>query len=103
VTRSILEFLLAAQVNARAGSGLYELFKKGGLSDVTCYADAVAVTEFGVARWIWGLDVFARKAAEAGKISSDQAEAWVQGLARRDAEGTFFASMTGFAVRGRRP
>ncbi len=101
-TKRILDFQFEQQVNGAAGRKLYELFRQAPLSDVKVYADAVCVTEWSVAKWVWGLEVFARRAAEAGRVSSDAAESWLKNLGDKDRAGTFFASMTGFAVRGTR-
>jgi SAM-dependent methyltransferase len=99
-TAAVIGFLLRAQVNPRVAGSLYERFRDAGFGDVACYADAVAVTDFAIARFLFGIDVFARRAAEAGCITAAQAEAWLAGLQKRDEDGRFFAAITGYAARG---
>jgi len=101
-TKRILDFQFEQQVNGGAGRKLYELFRQAPLADVNVYADAVCVKEWSVAKWVWGLEVFARRAADAGRVTSVEAESWLKSLGDKDRAGTFFASMTGFGVRGTR-
>jgi hypothetical protein len=59
------------------------------------------VPSISAARIIWGLGVMAGKTADAGALTPS--EAWMADLEARDAAGAFFAAITGFVVRGRKP
>jgi SAM-dependent methyltransferase len=86
--------------HADAGTRLYGLFRRAGLAGVEVYAETVCVRDWPVARMIWGLDTLAAKAAEAGLVTAGEAEEWVADLVARHEAGAFFASITGFVVRG---
>jgi len=102
LTRKILNYHYKHQVNGSAGMQLYGLFKRTTLADVEAYAETVCVTEWPIASMIWGLEVFARKAAAENVISNDEILAWLKDLETRSHNGQFFSSITGFVVRGRK-
>ena len=102
LTRKILQFHYQHHVNGSAGIQLYGLFKRSALTDVEAYAETVCVTEWPIASMIWGLDVFARKAAASGVITQDESVEWMADLQTRSQSGLFFSSITGFVVRGRK-
>jgi ubiquinone/menaquinone biosynthesis C-methylase UbiE len=103
LTRRILNFLVDTQVAPQAGRSLAGALRKAGLADVECYPEAVLLERLAAANLIWGLEAYARKAAGGGAATGAEADAWLADLAERDANGTFFASITGFVARGRTP
>jgi ubiquinone/menaquinone biosynthesis C-methylase UbiE len=103
LTRKIMNYHYQHQTNGSAGIQLYGLLKRSALTDVEAYAETVCVTEWPVASMIWGLEIFARKAAADGAISNDEVLAWLKDLETRSQNGQFFSSITGFVVRGRKP
>jgi ubiquinone/menaquinone biosynthesis C-methylase UbiE len=102
LTKKIMDFHFRHQVNGSAGSRLFGLFKRSPLVDVEVYAETVCVTEWPIASMIWGLEIFARKAAASGVISMTEALGWISDLEKRHQHGQFFSSITGFVVRGRK-
>lgn len=89
--------------NGRAGRSLYRLFRQAGFEEVEVYAEAVCITDWTVARFVWGLDAVLKKITDAGLLTPDETAQWLargQELAMAD---RFCGSMTGFVVRGRNP
>lgn len=102
LTRKILAYHYKHQINGSAGIQLYGLFKRASLQDVEAYAETVCVNEWPIASMIWGLEVFARKAAAENTIPNDDVLTWLKDLETRSHNGQFFSSITGFVVRGRK-
>ncbi|HMP90100.1 MAG TPA: methyltransferase domain-containing protein [Kiritimatiellia bacterium] len=102
LTHNILHYEYSCQKNGSAGTRLYGLLKQAGLQGVEAYAETACVTEWPIASMIWGLEVFAMNAVEAGIITKADALGWVSDLEKRDREGRFFAAITGIAVRGQK-
>ncbi len=102
LTRTILSYHYRHHVNASAGTQLHRLGKEAGLADVETYAETVCVTDWPVAAMIWGLDAITRKAVAEGAVSAADMDRWTKDLERRHRDGTFFGSITGFIVRGRK-
>lgn len=100
LTDKIAAFYRDRQPNGRAGRGLYRLFKKSPLTQVEVYADAVCITDWTIARFIWGIDAMLNKVASAGLISPEDSAQWLQRGQESASAGTFCGSMTGFIVRG---
>jgi SAM-dependent methyltransferase len=102
-TSRLVSFASQSVPHPAVGRRLYGLFRRAGLEGVDAYAETVCVREWPVARVIWGLDVLACKAADAGALTPSETEDWMADLEARDADGAFFAAITGFVVRGRKP
>ncbi len=102
LTRTILAFHFRNHVNGSAGTQLYRLFKDAELADVEAYAETVCVTDWSIAAMIWGLEAIARKAVAEGVVSEADMIRWIADLDQRSRAGTFFSSITGFVVRGRK-
>jgi len=102
LTRTILDYHYRHHVNGSAGTQLYRLFKEASLADVEAYAESVCVTEWPIAAMIWGLDAITRKAVVEGVVSEADMNTWIADLDQRSRDGTFFSSITGFVVRGRK-
>lgn len=102
LTRAVLQVQRRAAARPTVGRELYGLFKRSGLAEVEAYAETVCVRDLPIAAMIWGLDVAAKKAAEAGVIALSDAQAWLGDLAAKNERGEFFASITGFVARGRK-
>lgn len=103
ITGRILSHHCASQVNGAAGRSLYGWAQRARLGEIAIIAETIAITELPVAAYVWGLDGFAKKAAAAGVITPRQATSWLSDLRERDRDGAFFAAISGFGVRGRKP
>jgi SAM-dependent methyltransferase len=102
LTRRILGFLVERQVAPHAGRALPGLLRRAGLASVELYPEVAVLERLAAANRVWGLDVYAHRAAEAGAIEAAEAETWLADLAQQEREGAFLASMTGFVARGRK-
>ncbi len=103
LTRRILDFHHRHHVNASAGIQLHGLLQRAGLADVETYGETVCVTEWPIAAMIWGLDALTTQAVAEGIITAEERTRWNHDLAARTRNGTFFAAITGFITRGRKP
>lgn len=103
LTRTILGHGSDLHRNGWAARGLYGQFREAGFADVGCEASVAHTTEWAVASWAFGLEHFAAEAAKRRLISASEQAAWLADLQARDGAGTFFSSITGCHVWGRRP
>ena len=99
-TRRILHHACSRQGHGWTGRTLYRLFKTSGLMDVEVAAEAFCFTDLPTADFVLGLTASAEAAVQGQAISQRGAEAWIGELHSRHEDGTFFASLTGFGVRG---
>lgn len=103
LTRRILDLHHRHHVNPSAGIQLHGLLQRAGLADVETYGETVCVTEWPLAAMIFGLDAITAQAVAQGIITADERTRWNHDLAERTRTGTFFAAITGFISRGRKP
>ena len=99
-TDMVVNICRSVAVNPSAGSRLYTMFKRAGLVNVSAYAEAVCIHDWPIAAMIAGLDAAARRAVNVGALSEADATRWLAGMQARHERGEFFASLTGFIVRG---
>lgn len=100
LTRRILRFASDCQACGWAGRRLYGLFKAAPLTNLEMLRESIAVTDLAVTRDMLGLAYFVAEAIRTGVLSAEEAEAWQADLEQRDTDGTFFAGISGYGVRG---
>jgi ubiquinone/menaquinone biosynthesis C-methylase UbiE len=102
-TRKITDFRGDAVRSGWIGRQLPRLFKEVGLVGVEVAVMPSPRTDYAHTNASLRLDYYARRAAEAGVISTAEANRWSAALAERAAAGTFFCLVTMFMVSGRKP
>jgi ubiquinone/menaquinone biosynthesis C-methylase UbiE len=103
-TRKVVHFICDQIVrNGWMGRQLPNLFKACGLTEIGVAARAVPLADFTLADRLWGLRRNAERARQAGVLSATEASEWTESLEQVSQSGRFFAAVTGFAVRGRKP
>jgi ubiquinone/menaquinone biosynthesis C-methylase UbiE len=100
VTRKILNFWCDHIPTGWAGRSLYAGFSAAGLSDVEVTPVCLVLTSLPLARKIFDLETTVSLAAQAGIVSSRQAETWAEEHSRANATGQFFSSLTFYLVTG---
>lgn len=103
VTRRILSASLKAHVNPWSGRQLFSLFHTAGLGEVEVLPVTIPLLTLSIAEPILELRGSVSKAVELGAISSDEGSRWLHELEERDRAGSFFSSITGFGLLGRKP
>jgi ubiquinone/menaquinone biosynthesis C-methylase UbiE len=99
-TRIILNSFCDRFPSGWIGRQLVPLFLRAGLRDVVTHPKTLVLRELGVADRIYSLFSTAERLAEAGAVSRNDADRWLDELRTADAEGRFFSSYTGFLVSG---
>ena len=102
VTRSVLNHIADSIPRGWIGRQLSSLFLDAGLEDVNVAPSTLTFNDFQLID-DWFVAPAAESAASAGKISKDEAVAWLADLRARNQAGRFFAAMTLFNVTGRKP
>ena len=102
VTRRVLNHIADSIPQGWIGRQLRSLFLAAGLENVTVAPSTLTFDDFDLID-VWFVGAAAESAASAGKISEDEAAAWLADLRARNKAGRFFASMTLFNVTGRKP
>jgi SAM-dependent methyltransferase len=103
LTRQILTCGSDLHRNGWAARGFYGQFRSAGFLDIQCEPAIARTTEWDIASWAFGLDHYATEAAKRRLISQDERHAWLGDVLERDSAGTFFSSIRGITVSGRRP
>ena len=85
------------------GRRLWALFHEAGLTDIMITANTGVLTDYGLAVQLLRLREAAERAQEAGVVSAAEATQWLGELEEAGRRGRFFASLTYFCVRGRKP
>ncbi|HLF05642.1 MAG TPA: methyltransferase domain-containing protein [Thermoplasmata archaeon] len=102
VTRNVLNHIADSIPRGWIGRQLRSLFLAAGLENVNVAASTLTFNDFDLIDG-WFVAPAAESAASAGKISEDDAAAWLADLRARNKAGRFFAAMTLFNVTGRKP
>ncbi|MCP2340677.1 ubiquinone/menaquinone biosynthesis C-methylase UbiE [Actinomadura rupiterrae] len=103
VTRSILDLRCDRVVHGWLARRFPAMLKRSGMEDIQVRASAILVPDLETADLLFGLTSATRDAAEAGAISSADADRWLSDLERETAQGTFLSTITGIVAAGRRP
>jgi len=102
VTRKILNFRCDMVRNGWIGRQLFALFRVSGLTNVTVIPTIWASTDYDLVDQLASLREVAARLSEAGGITSDEAAASPDELARAGQEGRFLAAIAVFVVAGRK-
>ncbi len=102
VTRAVLNYRCDSIRNGWSGRQLPRLFCRAELTEVM--VEATTSTQTDHARWValWEIETYARRAQEAGLVTAEAADTWLEQLAQAGQEGTFFCSATSFLVSARK-
>ncbi len=102
-TRKLLHFYSDSARNVWIARQFRRLFHEAHLIDVAIFADTMMFTSYAEADQIFRLQDTAKRAQAAGVVSEAEGTAWLEELQQADQGGQFFAAMTFFFVRGRKP
>jgi SAM-dependent methyltransferase len=98
--RRVAELTCAGYRSGRVGRSLAGLLRLAGIADVTSAAQSIVFRDLWRAERFWGLARTVAGAVRNGGLSGEDAERWLAEQRRRDVEGRFFCSLTGFAAVG---
>ena len=85
------------------GRSLFRHFVAAGLTDVAVFPDTSILTDLNTANEILHLEKTLIKCVENGYLDKSTTRRWFDDLRERDDRDQFFASLTLFIVRGRKP
>jgi hypothetical protein len=85
------------------GRQLYARFVAAGLTAVRARADTLVLTDYAEADLTVALETRVSQAREAGVITAEQAETWLNAVRANADAGQFFGSLTLFTVSGYKP
>lgn len=102
VHRAVLDAILARIQNPSMGARLKRLSLAAGLRNVFVEGRALIFESFAEANSILRIDEVCNQITGSRRIGKTVARRWLEELHRRDGEGDFFASITGFCVVGRK-
>jgi hypothetical protein len=102
VSRRMAHFICDGFRHGAIGHQLYRRFQRLGLDDVQAEPRIRAMTEYWLMEAAFDLRASARKAAEAGIVTTTEAADWIASLEAAAEDGTFFAAVSGFLVSGRK-
>ncbi|MEQ4305099.1 methyltransferase domain-containing protein [Plantactinospora sp. B6F1] len=103
LTDTIVRAYAAGLASPYVAHRLPLLFRQAGLRDVTVSADTFVVSDLAVAQQVLELDLMAERAVRSGAVDRRAADGWLEDLGERASRHEFFAAVTGFGVRGRKP
>jgi ubiquinone/menaquinone biosynthesis C-methylase UbiE len=89
--------------NGYSGRQLYRLLKRQHLADIVIEMVPGYLTHYALAEQVIGPAKLAQEALRQSVITEEEAQRWSASLAQADAEGVFFASITGVLIAGRKP
>ena len=93
-------FIRDKHINGRSGRMLHGMMRDAGLHNLTSYAEAIAVTDWDVAAFIWGISASVKEMVNADVATEHEAEQWLAKAESHAHSGRFFGSMTGMVVKG---
>ncbi|MFC1975206.1 methyltransferase domain-containing protein [Chloroflexota bacterium] len=102
VTRKIVNLICDNLGNGWAARHLFRYFKQAGLVDVVIVPTTAILNEYAMADQGFGLSTMAEAAQAAGDISKTEMADWLHYLKNAGETGSFFCSITGYSVRGRK-
>lgn len=103
ITRTLLNCWCDNFPSGWVGRYLPRYFHQAGLVDIKVSPETLIVNQFKLADQIFDLVQTAKRAAEIGIVSSQEAQDWLLELQHLDQAQAFFCSFTGFMVSGRKP
>src|SRR5205823_4730620 len=99
-TRIVLRYLADDFASGTVGRRLGRMFREYGLTDITLIPRTCVLTDLETAEPYWTLRANAKRAVEAGLLTSARAESWIESLELGDRAGHFFNALTAFVVCG---
>jgi ubiquinone/menaquinone biosynthesis C-methylase UbiE len=99
-TRIIANYLSDRFEHGWVGRALRGLFVEAELTDIAVVPETTILTDYTIFDQIMELSTHVPRLAEMGRLTADQAAAWLREQEERGRTGRFFAAVTGFAVRG---
>ena len=102
ISRKILTHKLERLTNGRMGRCLSSIFTDVDASDISIMPHAICVDNWNIGDFVFALRDDAEYAMKNDIIDTEEAECWIHDLKTKSAKGKFFASVTGFAVRGKK-
>ncbi len=103
LTRRVLNYFCDETQNGWCGRELYRLFKTCGLFKISIVPMPLVLTDYATANKLFSLELTAEKMKKAGQLAATEVEEWSGYLRKAIETGTFFCSVTGFAVAGCKP
>lgn len=103
VTEAVTAGEWADTLNPRIGRQLYALARAEGLTDIEIDPTTVVLTDFELANEVLYLEGRLESMQEAGVLSSDRADRWLEAVHTASTDERLFCSITGFTVAGTVP
>jgi ubiquinone/menaquinone biosynthesis C-methylase UbiE len=103
LTRRLLNSFCDQGTSRWIGRQLRGLFSSLALTEIDVTAETLMFVDYAQANRVLMFGATAKKAVAEGLVTAGEAERWLQDLERSQAEGRFFAALTGFCVSGRKP
>lgn len=103
ISRQVTDGRWANSRNPAVGHRLYGLVREAGLANVEIDPVTIVFTDFETANEVFYLADRLEMIQEAGVLSTDEADQWLDGVRRADRDDLFFSSMTGCTVAGTVP
>lgn len=103
LTRRIVNFTCDAHPNGWSGRRLLKLCKEIGLRDAVVNTRVLIFTDFSVLDHLSGLTNHVTGAIQAGVVSPQEGERWLNSLKKTSDDGLFFSCVTGMIVSGHKP
>jgi ubiquinone/menaquinone biosynthesis C-methylase UbiE len=99
-TRVVLDCAASGIRNRWIGRRLHGLFTMAGFNEIRVQTHCINISSFDIADMLLDLRVVAERTINAGDVSRQAGDAWLDDLLMRDRFGTFFATVTLFVVVG---
>lgn len=90
-------------VNPWMGRQLWAMFKNAGLEQLQISPGNVPILDYESAKLILDLQAYVDKALEKRVITKDESRKWLDDLEKRNRNGHFFSSLSGFGMFGTKP
>lgn len=103
VTEAVTDGKWADAVNPTTGRHLYLLARDVGLTDIEIDPTTIVLTDFEVANEVLYLEERLDMMQEAGVLSVEQADRWLETVHRAGRDKRLFCAITGFTVAGTVP
>lgn len=103
VTNAVTDSKWADSLNPTIGRRLYALIREVGLTDIDIDPVTIVLTDFEIANEVLYLEERLAMMREAGILSAEQANQWIENARRAGGDELLFCSLTGFTVGGTVP
>ncbi|WP_396611825.1 methyltransferase domain-containing protein [Haloferax sp. S1W] len=103
VTNAVTDSKWADSLNPTIGRRLYALIREVGLTDIDIDPVSIVLTDFEIVNEVLYLEERLARMREAGILSAEQANQWIENARRAGGDELLFGSLTGFTVGGTVP